>query len=71
MKQISLYVPEVYLKLLDELIDLGFYPNRAEEIRLSIRTLLSKHGRFVVNTDYKPPEKSELLAVEKHLEASR
>ena len=70
VKQICLYVPEIYIKLLDELVDLGFYPNRAEEIRLAIRTLLSKHGKFMVQTDYKPPEKNVLSAVEKRLEAS-
>ena len=67
MKQICLYIPEIYLKLLDELVDLGFYPNRAEEIRLAIRSLLSNHGKFVVHTDYESPEKSVLLAVERQL----
>ena len=67
MKQICLYIPRIYIKLLDALVDLGFYPNRAEAIRLAIRGLLSKHGKFSVHTDYQAPEKSVLLAVEKRL----
>ena len=68
MKQICLYVPRVYINLLDELVDLGFYPNRAEAIRLAIRGLMSSHGKFTVHTDYEPPEKTVLLAVEKRID---
>jgi Arc/MetJ-type ribon-helix-helix transcriptional regulator len=68
VKQICLYVPRIYIKLLDEAVDRGFYPNRAEEIRLAIRGLLSSHGKFSVQTDYEPPEKTVLLAVEKRLD---
>lgn len=40
MKLITLYVPEPYLKTLDQLIAAGIYPNRAEAIRTAIRDLL-------------------------------
>jgi Arc/MetJ-type ribon-helix-helix transcriptional regulator len=41
MKLITLYVPEPYLKALDQLINQRYYPNRAEAIRVAIRDLLS------------------------------
>jgi Arc/MetJ-type ribon-helix-helix transcriptional regulator len=44
MRQISLSVLESYLRDIDLLIKNGFYPNRAELIRLAIRDLLLKHG---------------------------
>ena len=40
MKLITLYVPETYLKALDQLVDERFYPNRAEAIRVAIRDLI-------------------------------
>jgi Arc/MetJ-type ribon-helix-helix transcriptional regulator len=42
---ITLYVPETYLKLLDELVGDRFYPNRAEAIRVAIRDLVNDEGR--------------------------
>jgi Arc/MetJ-type ribon-helix-helix transcriptional regulator len=33
MKLITLYLPETYIKALDQLVDERFYPNRAEAIR--------------------------------------
>ena len=44
MKQISINVPEQYLKDIELLVKKGFYPNRAELIRLAIRDLLLKEG---------------------------
>jgi len=41
MRLISLYVPEPYLKALDQLVNQRYYPNRAEAIRIAIRDLLS------------------------------
>jgi antitoxin ParD1/3/4 len=46
MKLITLYLPEGYIKLLDELVDKRFYPNRAEAIRVAIRDLLNDHRSF-------------------------
>ena len=40
MKLITLYVPEAHLKLLDNLVKVGKYPNRAEAIRFAIRDLV-------------------------------
>lgn len=40
MKMITLYLPEKYLELLDEIIDAGHFPNRSEAIRSAVRDLL-------------------------------
>ena len=40
MKLITLYLPETYLKALDQLVIERFYPNRAEAIRVAIRDLI-------------------------------
>jgi Arc/MetJ-type ribon-helix-helix transcriptional regulator len=41
MKLITLYLPETYIKALDQLVTECFYPNRAEAIRVAIRDLIS------------------------------
>lgn len=41
MKLITLYIPEPYIKALDQLVNERFYPNRAEAIRVAIRDLLN------------------------------
>ncbi len=41
MKLITLYLPETYLKALDQLVNERFYPNRAEAIRVAIRDLIN------------------------------
>ena len=41
MKMITLYLPETYIKALDQLVGERFYPNRAEAIRVAIRDLIS------------------------------
>lgn len=40
MKLITLYLPEPYIKALDQLVTERFYPNRAEAIRVAIRDLI-------------------------------
>jgi antitoxin ParD1/3/4 len=42
MKLITLYLPETYIKLLDQLVTERFYPNRAEAIRVAIRDLINE-----------------------------
>ncbi|RLI36623.1 CopG family transcriptional regulator [Candidatus Bathyarchaeota archaeon] len=42
MKLITLYLPESYLRALDELVEKRYYPSRAEAIRAAIRDLLNK-----------------------------
>mgnify|MGYP000480480338 CR=1 FL=1 len=42
MRLITLYLPESYLKALDELVEERYYPSRAEAIRVAIRDLLNK-----------------------------
>lgn len=42
MKLITLYLPETYIKALDQLVDERFYPNRAEAIRVAIRDMISE-----------------------------
>jgi len=41
MKLITLHIPEHYLQAIDQLIQDGYYPNRAECIRSAVRDLLS------------------------------
>jgi antitoxin ParD1/3/4 len=41
MKLITLYLPETYIKALDQLVGERFYPNRAEAIRVAVRDLIS------------------------------
>jgi len=41
MKLITLYLPEIYIDALDQLVKTKYYPNRAEAIRMAIRDLLS------------------------------
>jgi len=41
LKLITLYLPETYIKALDQLVTECFYPNRAEAIRVAIRDLIS------------------------------
>lgn len=40
MKLITLYLPELYLKALDRLVNERFYPNRAEAIRVAVRDMI-------------------------------
>ena len=42
MKLITVYLPESYLRALDELVEERYYPSRAEAIRVAIRDLLNK-----------------------------
>jgi Arc/MetJ-type ribon-helix-helix transcriptional regulator len=42
MKLITLYLPEPYIKMLDQLVTERFYPNRAEAIRVAIRDLINE-----------------------------
>jgi len=46
MKFIKLYLPEPYIKQLDNLVEKRFYPTRSEAIRLAVHDLLFlKHGQ--------------------------
>jgi Arc/MetJ-type ribon-helix-helix transcriptional regulator len=62
MKLITLYLPETYIKALDQLVDEHFYPNRAEAIRSAIRDILVENKRFQAQTDYKAPPQSQRTA---------
>jgi len=42
LKLITLYLPEPYIKMLDQLVNEKYYPNRAEAIRVAIRDLLNE-----------------------------
>jgi len=44
MKPVTLNLPERYIRELDRLVKRGFYPSRAEAIRLAIRDLLLTHN---------------------------
>ncbi|MCW3981877.1 MAG: ribbon-helix-helix domain-containing protein [Candidatus Bathyarchaeota archaeon] len=41
LKLITLYLPEPYIRALDQLVTEQFYPNRAEAIRVAIRDMLT------------------------------
>ena len=47
MRLITLCLPEPYLKALERMVDAGYYPNRAEAIRIAVRTLMKEHGEFL------------------------
>ena len=68
MKLITLYLPESYIRLLDELVSERFYPNRSEALRVACRDLLSEHGKFRVKTDYVSPGVDAQTAVEQAVE---
>ena len=40
MKMITVHLPEKYLEALEDLIREGYFPNRAEAIRVAVRDLL-------------------------------
>ncbi|MBD3352187.1 MAG: ribbon-helix-helix protein, CopG family [Candidatus Lokiarchaeota archaeon] len=40
MKMISIFLPDFYLKALDQLILENYFPNRAEAIRVAIRDFI-------------------------------
>ena len=48
MKLITLYLPEYYVKALDQLVEERFYPSRAEAIRASIKDLISSEIKFAL-----------------------
>lgn len=37
---ITLYLPDLYIKALDRLVNEKYYPNRAEAIRVAIRDMI-------------------------------
>ena len=41
MKLITLYLPEPYIKMIDQLVTERFYPHRAEAIRVAISDLIN------------------------------
>jgi len=41
MKSVTIHVPEVYLRDIDQLVNSNYYLNRAEVIRVAIRDLIS------------------------------
>jgi len=59
MKLITLYLPEPYIKALKRLEDAGFYPNRAEAIRMAVRSLLIEHGEYLNSIVIKPINNTE------------
>ncbi len=42
MKLISVQIPEKYVEIIDILVEMGFYANRSEAIRISVRDLAQK-----------------------------
>lgn len=46
MKLLTLHLPLSYIEKMDELIAEGYYPNRAELIRIALRDLFKYHKKF-------------------------
>ena len=53
MKLVTLYLPESYIRLLDELVAERFFPNRAEALRMATRDLLISFDKFHVKVSRK------------------
>jgi len=50
MKLVTLYLPESYIRLLDELVAERFFHNRAEAFRMAARDLFVSFDKFNVKT---------------------
>lgn len=46
MRLSTIYLPEPFYEMLEDLVRDGQFPNRAEAIREAIRMLLREHGKF-------------------------
>jgi len=44
MRQINVYLPKFYIKVLDSLVKEGLYRTRAEAIRMAIREFIESEG---------------------------
>jgi len=42
MRIVTVHLPEPYVASLDELVQMGLYPNRSEAIRVAVRDLLRR-----------------------------
>ena len=42
MRMITLYLPELHIKVLDDLVRSKYYPNRSEAIRAAVRDLINR-----------------------------
>ncbi|MEM4449321.1 MAG: ribbon-helix-helix domain-containing protein [Nitrososphaerota archaeon] len=49
MKSVTVYLPESYLEILDELVRRKIYPNRAEIIRVAVRDLIQSEAKTLLN----------------------
>jgi len=62
VKLITILMPELYLKLLEDLISQKYYPNRAEAIRTAVRDLLVNENPSFFCIKY-PSQSSEKIEV--------
>jgi len=44
---VSVHIPRIYLKLIDELVEIGLYPSRSEAIRTAVRELILKDREMI------------------------
>ena len=44
MRLLTVHLPEPYIQALDQLVQKGYYPNRAEAIRTSVRDLVNEEA---------------------------
>jgi Arc/MetJ-type ribon-helix-helix transcriptional regulator len=47
MKIVTVHLPEAYVEAIDELVRRGVYANRAEAIRMALRDLIRREGRWL------------------------
>ena len=42
LKLVSVHLPEKYIELLEQLVEMGLYPSRSEAIRVAVRDLIRR-----------------------------
>jgi Arc/MetJ-type ribon-helix-helix transcriptional regulator len=47
MKIVTVHLPEAYVEAIDNLVKNGYYPNRAEAIRMAVRDLIRREGHWL------------------------
>jgi Arc/MetJ-type ribon-helix-helix transcriptional regulator len=49
MKVVTVHLPVAYVEAIDELVKKGYYPNRAEAIRMAVRDLIRREGHWLAS----------------------
>ena len=51
MKVVTVHLPEAYVEAIDNLVKKGYYPNRAEAIRMAVRDLIRREGPWMADSE--------------------